>query len=142
MAIINKSFQGIVVIGATDKNKAIIKQALSLDYKLFFASNIMDAMKFFLKYGNKIFEFIIDASDNSDLALSFVREWETDVALQIIPVVSIVEYEKRDIEQLLMNHGVCSFLYMPINEKRVKTHALATARRYAFSETRVQETAK
>ena len=139
MSIVNRNYKYIIAVNTCAQNKAVIKSALSSDYKILYAENVLDAMKYLLKYEKNILEIIVDATEKTDNAITFIREWESDIVLQIIPLVCLVDFEKRDIEQIILEHSVSSILYSPFTENRIKTHTHSTARRYALNETRIQE---
>lgn len=139
MSIVNRNYKYIIAVNTSAQNKAVIKSALSSDYKVLYAENTFDAMKYLLKYEKNILELIVDATERSDNAISFIRDWESDIVLQIIPLVCLVDFEKREIEQIILEHGVSSILYSPLTEDRIKAHTHSTAKRYALNETRIEE---
>ena len=139
MSIVNRYYKCIIAVNTSAQNKAVIKSALSSDYKVLYAENTLDAIKYLFKYEKSILEIIVDVTEKTDNAISFIRDWESDIVLQIIPLVCLVDFQKREIEQNILEHGVSSILYSPFTENRIKAHTHSTAKRYALNETRIEE---
>ena len=139
MAVLRTFYKCIIVIGTSNENTSIIKEALSQDYKLFFAQNLKTAQKYYAKYEKNILEFIIDAQNNPDLAIEFLREWETDLAYQSIPAVALVDFNKREIEHNILNHQVTNIMYSPFTSEKILRHVETTVKRNALIENRMIE---
>lgn len=139
MAMIRTAFKCIIIVGASSENTSIIKEALSEEYKLFFASNLKNAEKYFEKYGKNVLEIIIDAQNSADLAIDFLRDWENDVNYQSVPTLALVDVNKREIEHNLLEHQVANIVYSPFTPTKISKHIATTVKRNALIENRIIE---
>ena len=139
MAVLRTFYKCIIVIGTSNENTLIIKEALSQDYKLFFAQNMKSAQKYYEKYEKNILEFIVDAQSNPELAIEFLREWESDFAYQSIPAVALVDINKREIEHNILDHQATNILYSPFSAEKILKHVETTVKRNALIENRMIE---
>ena len=139
MAVLRTFYKCIIVIGTSNETTTIIKDALSQDYKVFFAQNMKSAQKYILKYEKNILEFIIDAQSNPDLAIEFLREWESDLAYQSIPAVALVDFNKREIERNILDHQVTNIIYSPFTSEKILRHVETTVKHNALIENRMIE---
>lgn len=95
--------------------------------------------KYYEKYEKNILEFIVDAQSNPDLAIEFLREWETDIAYQSIPAVAMVDFNKREIEHNILDHQATNIIYSPFTANKILKHVETTVKRNALIENRMIE---
>ena len=140
MGVFNTNLRPILVVGASDSNEAIIRNALKNKYKLHFSKTKADADKYLKKNYSIIFCIILDTSVLGDMAIDMIKEWYDNLNYQLMALIALCDYKDEKMRDKIINAGTISILSSPFKESALLSYVSAVDRRIKYSDLRIKET--
>lgn len=129
----------ILVVGASDKNQQIIKNAINKEFKIHFANTRSDADKYLTKNHSNIFTIFVDTTVLGDMAIDMIKEWYADLRFQLLPLTAIYDKDDEKIKTKIIDAGTITLLATPLSENYITTFIKSIDRRIKLSEERIKE---
>ena len=129
----------ILVVGASNENQQILKNALSRDFKLHFANTRSDAEKYLAKYHQNIFNIFVDATILGDMAVKMIKDWYADLRFQLLPLTALYNQGDDKMRKDIIEAGTITLIATPFKEDYVLEYVKSVDRRIKYSETRIAE---
>ena len=129
----------ILVVGASDVNQQVIKNAIGKEFKIHFANTHSDANKYLTKNHSSIFSIFVDTTVLGDMSIDMIKEWYADLRFQLLPLTAIYDKNDDDIRTKIIDAGTITLLSTPLKESYISTFIKSIDRRIKLSEDRIKE---